>query len=137
MSIKAEAQKYIDELPDDATWDDLVKNLMRHRKITLGMTDIEVAQDHLSEAELSAVIARLHSSSSRPDDMRNTKTYNPSNSLTASWAMVSLAPLLFISILLAPVGYLLAILGIFFGIKAFFSTGKKGASSIPIIIGIY
>lgn len=72
---------------------------MRHRKITLGMTDIEVAQDHLSEAELSAVIARLHSSSSRPDDMRNTKTYNPSNSLTASWAMVSLAPLLFISIL--------------------------------------
>lgn len=135
MSIKQEAHEMIDNLTDESTWDDLVKELYRSKKITLGMTDIEVVQDQLSEAEIATIMSRMQSSSSRPDDMRNTKTYNPDNSVTASWALVALAPLLFISILLAPVAYVLSVAGIFFGIKGLIAT-KKSAAWVPIAIGI-
>lgn len=40
MSIKQAAKEIVDNLPEDATWDDLVKSLIQNKKITLGMTDI-------------------------------------------------------------------------------------------------
>lgn len=36
MSIKKVAKEIVDSLPDDATWDDLVKSLIKNKKITLG-----------------------------------------------------------------------------------------------------
>ncbi|WP_373017222.1 hypothetical protein [Thiomicrorhabdus sp.] len=134
MSIKQEAHQIVDELAEDATWNDLVKALYTNKKITIGMTDIEVVQDELTDADISAVMARLQSSSSTPDDMRNTKKYNPSNSITASWVLVALAPLLFISILLAPVSYFLALAGIFMGAKAL--TEKAEHAWYPILVGV-
>lgn len=133
MTIKQEAHHLVDQLAEDATWDDLVRSLYRNKKITLGMTDIEVVQDEISEADISTVMARLQSSSSTPDDMRNTKTYNPSNSVTASWVLVALAPLLFISILLAPVAYVLAIGGIVMGLKAVKERVEK--AWLPVLVG--
>ncbi|MDX1795305.1 MAG: hypothetical protein R3219_01160 [Hydrogenovibrio sp.] len=82
MSIKEPAKKIIDDLPEDATWNDLVKSLIREKKITLGLTDIEIAQKDFTEAELSSILSRLDSASSTPDDMRNTKHYNPGNAAT-------------------------------------------------------
>ena len=134
MSIKQEAHEMVDQLADEANWDDLVKSLYKNKKITLGMTDIEVVQSTLSDSEIDAIVRRLHSSSVAMDNLRNTKTYNPNNSVTASWAMVALAPLLFISILLAPVAYVLAIGGILFGLKAM--TEKVQKAWMPIGVGI-
>ncbi|MDX1348182.1 MAG: hypothetical protein R3189_08035 [Thiomicrorhabdus chilensis] len=134
MTIKQEAHHLVDQLAEDATWDDLVRSLYRNKKITLGMTDIEVVQDEISEADINTVMARLQSSSSTPDDMRNTKTYNPSNSVTASWVLVALAPLLFISILLAPVAYVLAIGGIVMGLKAVKDRVEK--AWLPVLVGV-
>jgi hypothetical protein len=45
VSIKEEAIKLVEQLPEEASWNDLVKSLIRERKITLGLTDIEVVQD--------------------------------------------------------------------------------------------
>lgn len=134
MSIKQEAHEIVDQLAENADWDDLVKSLYKKKKITLGMTDIEVVQDSLSDSDINTVISRLHSSSSTPDDMRNTKKYNPSNSVTASWALVALAPLLFISILLAPMAYILAIGGIIFGFKAM--SEKVPKAWMPVGVGV-
>lgn len=134
MSIKKEAHDIVDQLADGAEWDDLVKALYKNKKITLGMSDIEVVQESLTDSDINTIISRLHSSSSTPDDMRNTKTYKPNNSVTASWAMVALAPLLFISVLLAPVAYILALGGIFFGFKAMSENAEK--SWMPIGVGV-
>lgn len=82
MSIKQEAHAIIDGLTDDAQWNDLIKALYRKQKITLGMTDLEIVQNELSESQISAIISRLQSASSTPDDMRNTKTYQPGNAAT-------------------------------------------------------
>lgn len=134
MSIKQEAHKIVEGLAEDATWDDLLKSLYRNKKVTAGMTDIEVVQDQLSEADLNTILARLQSASSTPDDMRNTKSYNPNNSLAASWMLVALAPLLFISILLAPVSYVLALGGIVMGLKAMSEKVEK--AWYPIVVGV-
>lgn len=134
MSIKQQAHQIVDDLAEDATWDDLLKSLYKNKKITSGMTDIEVVQDSLSEADLNTIMARLQSASSTPDDMRNTKTYSPNNSVTASWVLVALAPLLFISILLAPVSYLLALGGIVMGFKAMSEKVEK--AWYPIVVGL-
>lgn len=134
MSIKEEAIKVVEKLPDDASWNDLVKSLIRERKVTLGLTDLEVVQENLTEAELSAIFARLESAKNVHDDMRNTRTYNPDNALTMSWVLVSLAPLLFISILIAPLAYLLSAGGILFGAKA--CTSKVKGAWLPTAIGV-
>lgn len=133
MSIKQDAHQIVDELQEDATWNDLVKELYRQKKITLGMTDIEVAQEEVTDADVSSVLARIQSASSMPDDMRNTRAYEPNNSVTASWVLVALAPLLFISILLAPVAYVLAAGGIVLGLKALKEHAEK--AWLPVLVG--
>lgn len=134
MSIKQEAHQIVDQLAEEADWNDLVKALYQNRKITLGMSDIEVVQAQLSDADINTIMARLQSSHSIPDDMRNTKHYNPGNSVTASWVMVALAPLLFISIILMPVAYVLAIAGIVMGLKAVKEKAEK--AWLPIMVGV-
>lgn len=133
MSIKADAHDIIDALPEEAGWNDLVKQLYKEHKITYGMTDLEVVQPHLSDEDISAILGRLESSHTKLDDKRNTKTYNPDNKLTAAWVMVAFAPLLFISILLAPAAYIMSALGILIGLKALFS-GLKSAW-LPVVVG--
>lgn len=83
MTMKSDVQQIINDLPEDATWDDLIKELIRQRKISIGLKDHEIhSNDELSDADINTILARLHSSHSRPDDMRNTKTYNPGNATT-------------------------------------------------------
>ena len=82
MSIKTETQQILNALADDASWDDLVRELIRQRKITLGMREDEIQQAELSNSDINAIIARLSSSHSLPDDMRNTNNYKPGNATT-------------------------------------------------------
>ena len=132
MSVKPEAHEIVDQLADDADWNDLVRALYKNKKITLGVSATEMAQEGLSDSDINSIVARIESSRSTPDDMRNTKTYAPNNSATASWVMVALAPLLFISILLAPMAYVLALGGILFGIKAMTEKAQKAWMSVGV-----
>jgi acyl-CoA reductase-like NAD-dependent aldehyde dehydrogenase len=82
MSIKDEARAIIDQLPDDATWDDLIKELYRQHKIDIGLTEEEREKEILDETDLNAITGRLESAKAIPDDMRNTKEYKPGNATT-------------------------------------------------------
>ena len=39
--LKTEAKKLIDDLPEDATWDDLMYKIYVRKKIEMGLKDIE------------------------------------------------------------------------------------------------
>ncbi len=82
MSIKKGAHEIVDNLSDDASWDDLVKSLYMNQKITLGMTDLEAVQRELSEADVAGIMKRLNSSNSQPNDKFNTRKYQPGNATT-------------------------------------------------------
>lgn len=134
MSIKQEAHEIVDQLPEDANWDDLVKSLYRNQKITLGMNDHQIEDGAPSEAEISNIFSRLNCASHVPEDARDTKKYSPGNSLTASWALVALAPLFFISIFLTPVAFVLALVGMVLGVK---SMGKDVEHAwVPVVVGL-
>ena len=41
MTIKEEVHRVIDELPETATWDDILFELYTHRQVALGMQDVD------------------------------------------------------------------------------------------------
>lgn len=82
MSIKEELPAIVEQLDDDATWEDLIKELYRQKKVTVGLTEDELKTPQLDESKLNAIIGRLESAKAIPDDMRNTKEYNPGNATT-------------------------------------------------------
>jgi len=43
-NIKQQARKVIDELPDDATWDDVLYELTVRRSIELGLADADTGE---------------------------------------------------------------------------------------------
>lgn len=43
-SVKQQARQVIDELPDDATWDDVVYELTVRRSIELGLADVDAGR---------------------------------------------------------------------------------------------
>ncbi len=122
--------------------DDLVKSLYRNKKITLGLTDLEVVQEQLSEAELSSIITRLHSSSSRPDDMRDTKTYNPGNAATLG--MVSGIIAIFTAFVFPPISWVAAGIAAVSGLvgvknkepKAWVPVLMAAVSIVPLLLAI-
>jgi len=132
MTIKTEAHSIIDSMPDDSTWDDLVKELYKHKKITLGLTDLEVVQHELNEADLNAIMARLRSSSNKPDDMRNTKTYNPGNAVTLG--MIAGVFAIVFSFVFPPIAWVGAIVAFFSG--AFGIVSKEEKSWIPVLLAV-
>ncbi|CAN8140824.1 DUF2157 domain-containing protein [uncultured Thiomicrorhabdus sp.] len=132
MSIKADAQSIINELPEDASWEDLIKALYRSKKITLGMTDMEVVQSELTEADINAIMARLESSNSRPDDMRNTKSYTPGNAVTLG--MISGVAAILFSLVFPPIAWIAAIVA--FGSGLFGMSKKEEKSWVPVLLAI-
>lgn len=44
MDIKAEARRLIDQLPDDATWDDLMYEIYVRQAIDAGLADVEAGR---------------------------------------------------------------------------------------------
>ncbi len=43
-NVKEEAQRLVEELPDDATWDDLMRRIYVRRAIEAGMEDSEAGR---------------------------------------------------------------------------------------------
>lgn len=113
MSIKEDAHAIVDQLDENANWDDLVKELYLNKKITLGMTDLEVVQDNLSESDVNGIMGRLKSASTQPDDMRNTKTYAPGDSATLG--MVAGVVAILFSFVFPPIAWVAAPIAIIAG----------------------
>lgn len=130
MSIKQAAKEIVDNLPEDATWDDLVKSLIQNKKFTLGMTDIELSQNDLSDSDVSNIVSRLHSSQSMPDDHRNTKSYDPGNAVTLG--MVGGVAAIIFAFIFPPLSWLGAAVALIAGIVGLI--GKQEKAWIPILM---
>jgi len=132
MSIKENAHEIIDQLPEDASWNDLVKALYKNKKITLGMTDLEVVQKDLTESDINGIIGRLQSASTQPDDMRNTKSYQPGDSATLG--MVAGVVAILFSFVFPPIAWIaapIAIIAGFIGIR-----NKEDKAWVPILLAL-
>ncbi|WP_319379654.1 hypothetical protein [Thiomicrorhabdus sp.] len=132
MSIKETAHEIVDGLADDATWNDLVRALYKEKKITLGMTDLEVVKSELSDAEISTIVARIQSSSSQPDDMRNTRNYKPGNAATVGMVAGVIAVLF--ALVFPPISWVavpVAIVAGFIGMQR-----KEEKSWVPVLLGL-
>lgn len=133
MSVKTEAQQIIEQLPDNATWDDLIKELIRQRKVTIGMRDDEIHQgDAMTESEVNAILARLHSSHSMPDDMRNTLKYKPGNATTLG--MVAGVIAIVFAFIFPPISWLGAVTAVIAG--GFGLSRKEEKAWIPILLAM-
>lgn len=132
MSIKEDAHEIVDQLPEDANWDDLVKALYRNKKITLGMTDLEVVQKDLTESDINGIMGRLESASTQPDDMRNTKSYQPGDSATLG--MVAGVVAIVFSFVFPPIAWVaapVAIIAGFMGLR-----NKEDKAWVPILLAL-
>lgn len=132
MSLKEDAHAIVDQLSDDADWDDLVKALYLNKKITLGMTDLEVVQDELSEYDVNGIIERLKSASNQPDDMRNTKTYKPGDSATLG--MVAGVVAIFFSFVFPPIAWVAAPIAAIAGLIGV--KNKEEKAWVPILLAL-
>jgi len=132
MSLKEDAHVIVDQLDDDANWDDLVKALYLNKKITLGMTDLEVVQDELSESDVNGIIGRLKSASTKPDDMRNTKTYNPGDSATLG--MIAGVVAILFSFVFPPIAWVAAPIAIVAGLIGI--KNKEDKAWVPILLAL-
>jgi len=132
MSIKEQAHQIIDELGDDASWNDLVKSLYKNKKITLGMTDLEVVQSNLTESDINGIIGRLQSASTQPDDMRNTRSYQPGDSATLG--MVAGVVAILFALVFPPITWVAAPIAVIAGIIGL--KNKEDKAWVPILLAI-
>lgn len=130
MSIKEQATTIVDQLDEQANWDDLLRALYKEKKITLGMTEFELAQDDLTDADVNAILARLASSSSQPSDMRNTRTYNPGNAVTLG--MIAGVIAIFFGLVFPPIGWSAAVVALVAG--GYGLTQKEEKAWIPLLL---
>ncbi len=132
MSIKQEAHEIIDRLDDDASWNDLVKSLYLNKKITLGMTDLEVVQSDLSEADINCIMNRLQSASNQPSDMLNTKTYVPGNSATLG--MIAGVVAILFAIVFPPISWIAAPIAVVAGLIGI--KNREDKAWVPILLAM-
>ncbi len=132
MSIKEDAHAIVDQLPNDAHWDELVKSLYKNKKITLGMTDLEVAQPELTDSDINSILGRMESSSSEPTDMRNTRTYEPGNASTLG--MVAGVVAILFSFVFPPIAWVAAPVALVAGIIGV--KNKEEKAWVPILLAL-
>lgn len=132
MSIKSEAQALIDQLDDQASWDDLVRELIRQKKLTIGMREDELTQENLTDSDVNAILSRIHSSQSLPDDMRNTQRYQPGNATTLG--MVSGVLAILFAFVFPPIAWLGAAVAVLAG--GFGLSRKEEKAWIPILMAM-
>ncbi|WP_019556261.1 hypothetical protein [Thiomicrorhabdus arctica] len=132
MSIKEDAHALVDQLPNDADWDDLVKLLYKKKRITLGMTALEVAQPELTDSDINSILGRIESSSSEPTDMRNTRTYQPGNASTLG--MVAGVIAILFSFVFPPIAWIAAPVAFISGVIGL--KNKEEKAWVPILLSL-
>jgi len=53
-TVKAKARELIDQLPENATWDDVAHEIAVRRSIERGLADLEAGRTYTSEALLES-----------------------------------------------------------------------------------
>ncbi|SFR49946.1 hypothetical protein [Thiomicrospira sp. ALE5] len=113
-TTKQQAAEMINNLPDNANWDDVVKTLIKQRKLSFGMSDAELlAEGELSDAEVSAIVSRLETSRNLQDDMRSTQSYKPGNATTLG--MIAGVIAIVFAFVMPPISWLGAVLAVVAG----------------------
>ena len=114
VTTKQQAAEMINNLPDNANWDDVVKTLIKNRKLSFGMSDAELLADgQLTDAEVSALVSRLETSRNLQDDMRSTKSYKPGNATTLG--MIAGIIAMFFAFVMPPISWIGAVLAVVAG----------------------
>ncbi len=62
-SIKAEARRLVDELPDTATWEDLMYEIYVRESIEAGLADVAAGRVVSNEDAVRRIRARIRSAS--------------------------------------------------------------------------
>jgi hypothetical protein len=132
VSVKEEAQKILADLPENADWNDLVKALYLNKKITLGMTDLELSKSPLTEDDVAAIMGRLQSARRVPDDMRNTRDYRPGNE--ATMGMVAGIVAIFFAFVFPPISWIAAPIAIVAGAMGLKKHQEK--AWVPILMAV-
>ena len=133
MSMKEELAQILSELPDEADWEDLLRELYRWKKITVGMNEEELAMEApLPESEVNAIMGRVISASNLPDDMRNTRKYNPGNYVTLGMASGVIAVLF--AMVFPPLSWLAAIIAGIAGVVGI--VHKEEKAWVPILLAL-
>ncbi|WP_294948405.1 hypothetical protein [Sulfurivirga sp.] len=133
MSMKEELAQILSELPDEADWEDLLRELYRWKKITVGMNEEELAMEApLPESEINAIMGRVISASNLPDDMRNTRKYNPGNYVTLGMASGVVAVLF--AMVFPPLSWLAAIIAGIAGVVGV--VHKEEKAWVPILLAL-
>ncbi len=133
MSMKEELAQILSELPDEADWEDLLRELYRWKKITVGMNEEELAMEApLPESEVNAIMGRVISASNLPDDMRNTRKYNPGNYVTLGMASGVVAVLF--AMVFPPLSWLAAIIAGIAGVVGV--VHKEEKAWVPILLAL-
>lgn len=117
MAVKNDLQQLINQLPENATWDDVLVYAIRERKLTSILSGEEIALDQMSEGDVQAVLNRIYSVKDAPADLINTET--PQADRFTTWAIgagiVSFLPIPVLSWALMAVAAGAGVLGIFKG----------------------
>lgn len=132
MSIKSEIQTLVDQLADDASWEDFIRELIRQKKLTFGMREAELAQHELSDEDVANILARIDSSQSLPDDMRNTFKYSPGNATTIGMVFGALA--IVFAFVFPPISWLGA--GVAFLAGGFGVIKREEKAWIPLLLSM-
>ncbi len=116
---KNEMKQLIDRLPEETSWDDLLFQLYKDGKVSLGLSETERNQP-LTDDQLKQLFVRAESAHNLPVDMRNTLIYHPGNTTTiAMVAGVIAAGFAFvfppIAWLAAPVAFIGGFMGVLAG----------------------
>ena len=132
MSIKEQAHEIVEKLDDNASWDDLLKSLYLEKKLTLGMTDLELVKQDLNESDVDLIITRLQSSPAQTDGIRSTRTYKPGNATTLG--MVAGVVAILFAIVFPPIAWIAAFIATISG-----GIGLRNQESkawVPILMAI-
>lgn len=132
MSMKAELQQIVDKLDNNAEWEDLVRELIRQKKLTISMREDELLRDSLSDEDVEAIYGRIHSSQSLPDDMRNTNTYTPGNATT--FGMVAGVLAVVFAFVFPPISWLGAAAAVIAGLLGIVKKEEK--AWIPLLLAM-
>ena len=77
-NLRQELLAIVDNLPENAGWDDLLFALYAEGKISLGLSEDEL-EEPMTREKFDQLFSRSESAHDLPDDMRNTQVYQPGN----------------------------------------------------------
>ncbi len=120
-TIKNELVQLVEQLPEDATWDDVMYQLYAQGKVNLGLAENERV-GVISREDFDNLFIRAESAHDMPEDMRNTLIYHPGNTTTVAMiAGVIAAAFAFvfppIAWMAAPVAFIAGFMGVLGGQK--------------------